>query len=78
MSKYAEIRNDFYDDIEHKVYIDAWFTDDDNEPGFVIAKVNYKTKEVEYLGTDARTDEYAQKIINETLKEIDYGDYELC
>jgi hypothetical protein len=78
MSKYGEIRNDFYDDIEKNVYIDAWFTEDDNEEGVVIAKVNYKTKEIEYLDNDARTDEYAQEIINETLREIDDGDYDLC
>lgn len=78
MSKYGEIRSDFYDQEEKKVYIDAWFTEDDNEEGVVIAKVNYKTKEVEYLDNDARTDEYAQEIINETLKEIDDGDYDIC
>lgn len=78
MSKYGEIRNDFYDDMEQKVYIDAWFTEDDNEEGVVIAKVNYKTKEIEYLDDDARTDDYAQEKINETLSEIDNGDYENC
>ena len=51
---------------------------DDNEEGTVIAKVNYKTKEVEYLDNDARTDAYAQEIINETLKQIDDGDFENC
>ena len=77
MSKWAEIRNNYYDDTEHKVYIDAWETEyDDNEEGTVIAKVNYKTKEVEYLDNDARTDAYAQEIINETLKQIDDGDFE--
>ena len=78
MSKYAEIRNDFYDDEEQKVYIDAWLTEDDNEEGVVIAKVSYKTKEIEYLDNDAKTDSYAQEIINETLKDIDNGDYENC
>lgn len=78
MSKYSEIRNDFYDDEEQKVYIDAWLTEDDNEEGVVIAKVNYKTKEVEYLDNDAKTDSYAQEIINETLSDIDNGDYENC
>jgi hypothetical protein len=78
MSKYSEIRNDFYDDTENKVYIDARFTEDDNEEGTVIAKVNYKTKEIEYLDKDAMTDKCAQEIINETLKEIDDGDYDLC
>lgn len=78
MSKYGEIRNDFYDDVEQKVYIDAWFTEDDNEEGVVIAKVNYKTKEVEYLDNDAKTDSYAQEIINETLNDINNGDFENC
>jgi hypothetical protein len=70
MSKYGEIRNDFYDDEEQKVYIDAWFTEDDNEEGIVIAKVNYRTKAIEYLDSDARTDEYAQRMIKEVLEEI--------
>lgn len=79
MSKYGEIRNDYYCDIdETNVYIDAWFTADDNEEGVVIAKVNYKTKEIEYLDNDARTDEYAQEVIKETLMNIDHGDYDEC
>ena len=79
MSKRAEIRNDNYDDTEHKEYIDAWEKEyDDNEEGTVIEKVNYTTKEVEYLDNDARTDAYAQEIINETLKQIDDGDFENC
>ena len=79
MSKWAEIRNNYYDDTEHKVYIDAWETEyDDNEEGTVIAKVNYKTKEVEYRDKDARTDAYAQEIINETLKQMYDGDFENC
>ena len=68
MSKYAEIRCDFYDNEEEKWFVDAWFTDDDNEEGTVIAKVNYKTKEVEYLDNDAKTDSLAQEVINETLR----------
>lgn len=79
MSKYGEIRNDYYCDIdETNVYIDAWFTADDNEEGVVIAKINYKTKEIEYLDNDARTDEYAQEVIRETLMGIDRGDYDEC
>ena len=78
MSKWAEIRNDYCDEEEEKVYIDAWKTCNGNEEGKVIAKVNYKTKEVEYLDNDARTDAYAQEIINETLKQIDAGDFENC
>ena len=40
MSKYAEIRNDYINEEENTVYIDAWITGDDNEEGTVIAKVN--------------------------------------
>lgn len=76
MSKYGEVRNDYYDEEECKVYIDAWKTYDDDEEGIVVAKVNYKTKEVEYLDEDARTDEYVQEVINETLDNIDNGDFE--
>lgn len=75
MSKYGEVRNDYYDEEENKVYIDAWVTDDDNEEGIVVAKVNYKTKEVEYMVEEAKTDEYVQEVINETLKNIDDGDF---
>ena len=78
MSKWSDIRCDFFDEEEEKYFVDAWKTDDDNEEGTVIAKVNYKTKEVEYLDNDARTDAYAQEIINETLKQIDDGDFENC
>lgn len=76
MSKYREVRNDYYDEREGKVYIDAWLTYDDNEEGVVIAKVSYKTKEVEYLDEDAKKDEYAQEVIHETLKNIDDEDFE--
>ena len=77
-SKYGEIRNDYYDNEEQKVYIDAWFTEDDNEEGVVIAKVNRKTKEIEYLDIDAKSDPYAQEKIQETLRAIDNGDYDDC
>lgn len=68
MSKWAEIRSDYYDDEEEKQYIDAWLTDDNNEDGKVIAKINLATKEVEYLDSDARYDEYAQEVISEVLE----------
>ena len=78
MSKWAEIRNDYCDEEEGKVYIDAWKTCNGNEEGKVIAKVDYKTKAIEYLDKAAEKDSYAQEIINETLSCIDDGDYEEC
>lgn len=78
MSKWMEIRNDYCDEEEGKVYIDAWKTDSGEEEGKVIAKVDYKTKEIEYLDKTAKNDSYAQEIINETLESIDNGDYTEC
>jgi hypothetical protein len=65
-SIWGEIRNDFEDD-EGIVHIDAFLTDDDMEEGKVIAKVNSKTKEVEYIDERAKTDPYAQEMIRELL-----------
>lgn len=67
MSKYSEVRNNFYDDIQKKVCIDAWKSDDDNEEGRVIAKIDVETKEVEYIDMDAKSDPYAQEKIRESL-----------
>ena len=65
-SIWREIRNDFEDD-KGIVHIDAWLTDDDMEGGKVIAKVNTQTKGIEYLDDRAKTDSYAQEMINDVL-----------
>ena len=78
MSKWMEIRSDYCDEDEGTVYIDAWHTYSGDEEGEVIAKVDYKTKEIEYLNEATRTDSYAQEIINEVLKKIDDGVYKNC
>ena len=68
MSKWAEIRSNYYDEEEEKQFVDAWLTDNDDEEGTVIAKIDLTTKTVEYLDADARYDEYAQEVINEVLE----------
>ena len=70
MSKWAEIRCDFVDEIEGKIYIDGWFTMDYDEDGEVIAKINIETKNVEYLDEDAEFDDYAQEVIKNAIKDI--------
>lgn len=67
MSYWAEIRSDFIDERENKVYIDAWFTMDDSEEGEIIAKIDLDTKEVEYLDDSAMTDAYAQEVIQSVI-----------
>jgi len=66
-SKWAEIRCDFFDEIEQKWYVDAWKTNSDNEEGKVIAKISLD-KSIEYLDKDAETDKYAQEIIQTKIK----------
>lgn len=72
MSKWAEVRNDFVCEDSHKIYIDAWLTDDDNEEGVVIARIDMNTKNIEYFDDDAKTDYYAQEVIKEAVDSIQY------
>ena len=65
MNIWTEIRNDFKDG--NIVHIDGYITPDDNEEGIVIAKVNVRTKVIEYLDDRAKTDSYAQEMIQECL-----------
>ena len=67
-SIWTEIRNDFEDNF--KIHIDGWETTDDNENGKVIAKINTLTKKVKYVDKRARTDKYAQSVINETIENL--------
>jgi hypothetical protein len=69
MSKYAEVRSNYYDDIEGVQTVDAWETDRDDEEGEVIAKIHLDTREVEYIDPDAKYDDYAQEVIQEVLAE---------
>lgn len=68
MSKWAEIRCDFYDEEEGVWFVDAWETDLDGEEGTVIAKIDLANDSVEYLDEDAKTDDYAQEVIAEMLE----------
>lgn len=68
-SIWKEIRNDFYNEIEGVTYIDAWYTDDNNEEGQVIAKIDDGAR-VEYLEDMAKDDPLAQEVIKETRFEI--------
>ncbi len=70
---WREIRRNFYNEEEGKVYIDAWETDRDGEEGKVIAKIDVKTKNIEYLNQGAMTDAYAQEIIKQVMEDIDNG-----
>lgn len=65
MSKWKEIRCTFFNAMEEKYMVDAWETDNDNEKGTRIAKIDFADGTVEYIDEDAKTDEYAQKVLKE-------------
>ena len=76
MSNWSEIRDNFIDEEENVLCIDAWKTDRDDEEGTVIAKIHLDTKEVTYLDETARKDSYAQEVINEALDFLFAKEYE--
>lgn len=69
-SHYGELRNNYTDEDENEVYIDAWKTADDNEEGTVIAKINTKTYKVTYLDVNAMTDTDVQELIQDTIRNL--------
>ena len=68
MSKWRDIRCDFFNEEEEKYMVDAWKTDNDSEEGTVIAKLDLADGTVEYIDEDAKTDKYAQTVIKEMLE----------
>lgn len=67
---YAELRNNYTDEDENEVYINAWKTDDDSEEGTVIAKINTKSYNITYLDAAAITDPEAQELIQDTIHNL--------
>ena len=67
MSKWKTIMNNLTDGVE--TCIVGWETEE-QEDGFTIAVIIHETKKIEYKDEDARTDEYAQRMIKEVLEEI--------
>ena len=74
-SKWAEIRNNFFDEEDRVVCIDAGLTDDSNEEGKIIAKINVDTQKITYIDNDAKKDKYANEMIQEVFSDIKNGLY---
>lgn len=67
---WGEIRIDNFDDINQIFTVDAWYTDDDNEEGEVIAHIYPTTGYVEYIDERAKDDPYVQEAIREAYDMI--------
>lgn len=70
---WEEVRCDHLDEIDLFWRVDAWKTDDDCEEGKVIAYIDDLTGRVLYIDPLARTDELAQEVIMEKVRELDDG-----
>lgn len=70
MSKWVEIKANYYDKEEGKFFINAWETYNASEEGKVIVEIDYITEEVEYLDCDAHKDRRVCKIIKDIINEI--------
>jgi hypothetical protein len=73
MAIWSEIRSEYQDENDKGqtiIHIDGWLTEDENEDGLTIAKVNAETLEVEYIDRRAKSDKYAQEMINEVLTDL--------
>ncbi len=64
---WSEIRADFEDD--GYIFVDGWLTENDDEEGKTIAKINIKSDEVMYVDERAKNDSYAQEVISEAKKQ---------
>ena len=72
MSKWYEIKNEYIEN--NIVFLDGYITEDPNEEGKVIAKVDLINRTVEYIDEDAKTDNYAQEVIQWSLDFIEVWD----
>lgn len=68
---WSEIRCNYCDEETGFWCVDAWTGDDDAEEGKVIAFIDDLTARVIYVDSLARTDQYAQRIINEKLHDLE-------
>ena len=68
MSKWNNIDCNDFDEDSQKYVVTAYKTDDPDEKGTVIAKIDLADKSVEYIDETAKTDDYAKKVISEMLK----------
>lgn len=65
---FTEVRCTFED--EGIWYVDAWQTDDADEEGIVVAKINEKTYEVTYTFDEFKENGMILEVVREKLLEI--------
>jgi predicted RNA-binding Zn-ribbon protein involved in translation (DUF1610 family) len=69
-NQFSEVRCDYFDEEAGVWCVDAWLTPDDDEGGFVVAKINPDTLEVTYTDRDYAMDKLVKETVASKLKEI--------
>ena len=70
MTNFAEVRCDFFDEVNGVWYVDGWFTANDNEEGIVVAKIYVRDFTIVYTDDEYRWDKYVQEVIDNKIMEI--------
>lgn len=69
-TEFAEVKCTFFDDYRNEWCVDAWRTDNGDEYGNVVARINPTNFEVKYTDNEYKYDDYVIEVIKEKLKEI--------
>lgn len=69
-TRFGELRCDYYDTYDHEWCVDGWFTADDDEEGFVVARINTDTFEVKYTYDVDKKDPWVLELVKQKLHEI--------
>lgn len=72
---YTEVRSNFMDNNE--IYIDAWKTDDDNEEGSTVARIDTEYGHLIWVNPQARFSRQVQEVVDEVLAEVEKELYDI-
>lgn len=73
---WSEIRSDYTEDETGITHIDAWVSPDDDEDGRTIATIDDHGNTT-YIDERAKSDKFAQEVIQEAIRRIDDERHEL-
>lgn len=73
-TEWANVQKHYVEE-EDTIYIVGWRTEDKNEKGKILARINVSKKELEYFDPNADLDGFAQAMIILALHDIETGKY---
>ncbi len=73
---YTEVRSNFVNE-NNEVCIDAWKTDDDNEEGATVARVDTEYGHLIWVNPQARFSRKVQEVVDEVLADVEKKLYDI-